>query len=159
MNSVKKREFTARVSQANRSELVVIMYEIILTDIKPAKEAYAKGDKVAYVGELRNAQKFVLELMNALDFEYEISKQLMSLYIYLNKNIIKSIAKYDEEKLETVEMIVNKLLDSFRQVSEMDDSEPVMENTETIYAGLTYSKDSLNETPYAMSGANRGFMA
>ena len=26
-------------------------------------------------------------------------------------------------------------------------------------AGLTYSKDSLNETPYAMSGANRGFMA
>ena len=159
MNSVKKREFTARVSQANTSELVVIMYEIILTDIKTAKEAYAKGDKVAYVGELRNAQKFVLELMNALDFEYEISKQLMSLYIYLNKNIIKSIAKYDEEKLETVEMIVNKLLDSFRQVSEMDDSEPVMENTETIYAGLTYSKDSLNETPYAMSGANRGFMA
>ena len=159
MNSVKKREFTARVSQANRSELVVIMYEIILTDIKTAKEAYAKGDKVAYEGELRNAQKFVLELMNALDFEYEISKQLMSLYIYLNKNIIKSIAKYDEEKLETVEMIVNKLLDSFRQVSEMDDSEPVMENTETIYAGLTYSKDSLNETPYAMSGANRGFMA
>ena len=159
MNSVKKREFTARVSQANRSELVVIMYEIILTDIKTAKEAYAKWDKVAYVGDLRNAQKFVLELMNALDFEYEISKQLMSLYIYLNKNIIKSIAKYDEEKLETVEMIVNKLLDSFRQVSEMDDSEPVMENTETIYAGLTYSKDSLNETPYAMSGANRGFMA
>ena len=64
MNSVKKREFTARVSQANRSELVVIMYEIILTDIKTAKEAYAKGDKVAYVGELRNAQKFVLELMH-----------------------------------------------------------------------------------------------
>lgn len=159
MNSVKKKEFTARVSQANRSELVVIMYEIILTDIKTAKEAYAKGDKVAYVGEIRNAQKFVLELMNALDFEYEISKQLMSLYIYLNKNLIKCLANYDEEKLETVEMIVNKLLDSFRQVSEMDDSEPVMENAETIYAGLTYSKDSLNETPYAMSGSNRGFMA
>ena len=159
MNSVKKREFTARVSQANRSELVVIMYEIILTDIKTAKEAYAKGDKVAYVGELRNAQKFVLELMNALDFEYEISKQLMSLYIYLNKNIIKSIAKYDEERLETVEMIVSKLLDGFRQVSEADDSEPVMENTETLYAGLTYSKDSLNETAYAMNTSNRGFMA
>lgn len=159
MNSVKKKEFTARVTQATKSELVVIMYEIILTDIKTAREAYAKGDKLVYVAEMRNAQKFVLELMNALDFEYEISKQLMSLYIYLNKNIIKSLANYDEERLETIEMIVNKLLDSFRQVSEMDNSEPVMENTETLYAGLTYSRDSLNETAYANGVSNRGFMA
>lgn len=159
MNSVKKKEFTARVTQATKSELVVIMYEIILTDIQTAREAYAKGDKLVYVAEMRNAQKFVLELMNALDFEYEISKQLMSLYIYLNKNIIKSLANYDEERLETIEMIVNKLLDSFRQVSEMDDSEPVMENAETLYAGLTYSKDSLNETAYVSDNMNRGFMA
>ena len=42
MNSVKKREFTARVSQANRSELVVIMYEIILTDIIPPHDKTLK---------------------------------------------------------------------------------------------------------------------
>jgi flagellar protein FliS len=56
-------------------------------------------------------------------------------------------------------MIVEKLLDSFRQVSEMDESEAVMENTETIYAGLTYGRDSLNETLYSENMANRGFMA
>ena len=159
MNSVKKREFTARVAGATKSELVVIMYEIILTDIKTAKEAYENGDKIAYVGELRNAQKFVMELMNALDFEYEISKQLMSLYIYLNKNIIKCISHYDEEKIDTVEMVISKLLESFRQISEMDDSEPVMDNADTLYAGFTYSKDSLNETSYANEMPNRGFMA
>ena len=159
MDSVKKKEFTARVTQANRSELILIMYEIILADIKTAKEAYAKGDKVTYVGELRNAQKFVLELMNALDFEYEISKQLMSLYIYLNKNLIKSMTRYDEELLGTVEMVINKLLDSFRQLSEQDDSEPEMENTETLYAGLTYGKTSLNETAYCDNMSNRGYTA
>lgn len=159
MDSVKKKEFTARVTQANRSELIVIMYEIILADIKTAKESYAKGDKVTYVGELRNAQKFVLELMNALDFEYEISKQLMSLYIYLNKNLIKSMTRYDEELLGTVEMVINKLLDSFKQVSEQDDSEPEMENTETLYAGLTYGKTSLNETTYCDNMSNRGYTA
>ena len=79
MDSVKKKEFTARVTQANKSEIVVIMYEIILSDIKTAREAYDKGDKLVYVAELRNAHKFVLELMNSLDFEYEISKELMSL--------------------------------------------------------------------------------
>ena len=105
MDSVKKKEFTARVTQANKSEIVVIMYEIILSDIKTAREAYDKGDKLVYVAELRNAHKFVLELMNSLDFEYEISKQLMSLYVYLNKNIIKCMTKYDEELLDTVDYI------------------------------------------------------
>ena len=73
MDSVKKKEFTARVTQANRSELIVIMYEIILTDIKTAKEAYAKGDKIAYVGELRNAQKFVYFDMKNVVVKYSKS--------------------------------------------------------------------------------------
>ena len=35
-----------------------------------------------------------------------------------------------------------------QKVSEMDESEPVMDNTETLYAGLTYHKGALNETAY-----------
>ena len=157
MDSFKKKEFTARVTQANKSEIVVIMYEIILADVKTAREAYDKGDKLVYVAELRNAHKFVMELMNALDFEYEISKQLMSLYVYLNKNLIKCMTKFDEELLDTVEMIVDKLLDSFRKVSELDDSEPVMDNAQSIYAGLTYKKGALNETAYCDNMSNRGY--
>ena len=51
----------------------------------------------------------------------------------------EAFAYYDEERLETVEMIVNKLLDGFRQVSEADDSEPVMENTETLFPELKHT--------------------
>jgi flagellar protein FliS len=37
------RDFTVRVTQASPSELTVILYEMILTEIKEAKEAYEEG--------------------------------------------------------------------------------------------------------------------
>ena len=38
------QEFSMRVTQASRSELIVIMYEIILSDLESAKEAFAAED-------------------------------------------------------------------------------------------------------------------
>lgn len=73
--------YTLRVSQANPCELVVIMYDIILDDVKNAKEAKKSGNEQQYQAELVHAGKFVNELMTALDFTQPISFRLMSLYI------------------------------------------------------------------------------
>ena len=35
-----KQEFTLKISQANKSQLVVILYEMMLTYIGEAKQAY-----------------------------------------------------------------------------------------------------------------------
>ena len=45
--------YTLRVSQASPCELVVIMYDIILDDVKNAREAIGLGDSRQYQADLQ----------------------------------------------------------------------------------------------------------
>lgn len=51
---------------------------------------------------------------------------------------------------------MSKLHDAYEKVGEQDTSGPIMENTQTVYAGLTYGKNTLTENLYDQ-GSNRGF--
>jgi flagellar protein FliS len=153
------RDFTVRVTQASPSELTVILYEMILTEIKEAKEAYEAGDLTAFDKELKLAQKYVTELQASLDFHYSVSYDLMSLYLFVNKRIITAIIRREPSTLNTAESIMKKLLVGFEGVSRADKRGPVMRNTQQLYAGLTYGKGHLNETYIDPSNKNRGFIA
>lgn len=153
------RDFTVRVTQASQSELTVILYEMILAEIKDAKEAYEAGDLAAFDKELKRAQKFVTELQSSLDFQYTISYDLMSLYLFVNKRIITAIIRREPSTLDSAESIMKKLLVGFEGVSRADKRGPVMRNTQQLYAGLTYGRGYLNETYIDPSDKNRGFIA
>lgn len=151
--------FTARVTQASRSELIVILYEMILTEIKEAREAYDSEDLTSFDKELRKAQKYVNELIQSLDYKYPISYDLLSLYLYTNKRIITAIIKRNPVPLDSAQSVLQKLLTGFEGVSRDDKSGPMMRNTQQLYAGLTYGKGKLNETYIDPSNRNRGFIA
>ncbi len=153
------QEFSMRVTQASRSELIVIMYEIILSDIRSAKEAFAAGDTAVYDKELAHAGRFVSELMGALDYQVGLSYRLMSLYIFANRELTAARLQKRPELLESVTEIMEKLLAGYRKVSEEDVSGPVMKNTQQVYAGLTYGRGTLNEMYVNGNEARRGFMA
>ncbi len=153
------QEFSMRVTQASRSELIVIMYDIILREMEYAKEAFAEGDLVTYEKELTRAGRFVNELMGALDYSIGISYQLMSLYIFANKEITAAKTQKQPELLAGAEEIFEKLLIGYQKVSEEDTSGPVMKNTQQVYAGLTYGRGTLNEMYVNMDEAKRGYMA
>lgn len=149
--------FTARISQASRTELVVIMYEIILTDINSARTCYDKGDTVMYEHELKHGQRFLNELMATLDYRYELSYQLMSLYIFINKSLISAMLQNKTDTLAGAETVLITLLEGFKNISRKDLSGPVMQNTQQLYAGLTYGKGVLNETYLNPNEQSRGF--
>ena len=151
--------FTARVTQASRSELIVILYEMILAEIGEAKEAHEKGDAGTFDKELKKAQKFVNELITSLDYHYVISYDLLSLYLYVNKRIITAIIKRNPVSLDSAETVLHKLLIGFEGVSKSDNSGPMMRNTQQLYAGLTYGKGKLNETYIDPNDRSRGFIA
>lgn len=151
--------FAARVTQASKSELIVILYEMILEEITEAKEAYTDGNLIVFDKELKFAQKYVNELIVALDFHYKVSYDLFSLYLYVNKQIITAIIKKDPVSLDHVESVMNKLLIGFEGVSKTDQSGPMMRNTQQLYAGLTYGRGKLNETYIDPSNRSRGFIA
>ena len=154
MNQEMIRAYTARISQANRSQLTVILFDIMLDCFSSARKS-APGEARTY---LRKSREFLNELMGSLDYQYPISFELMSLYMYSDKRIVKAMVEGDMDVLTVVEHIFTKLRSSFETISEEDHSQGVMANAETIYAGLTYGKDSLNEA--VMSGkGKRGFEA
>ncbi len=151
--------FATRVTQASKSELIVILYEMILTEIKEAKDAYVTDDLATFDKELKRAQRYITELTAVLDYSYAISYDLLSLYLYVNKRIITAIIKRNPVSLDSAESVLHKLLIGFEDVSKKDTSGPMMRNTQQLYAGLTYGKGKLNETYIDPNNRSRGFIA
>ncbi|WP_455716437.1 flagellar export chaperone FliS [Anaerosporobacter sp.] len=159
MNNEDLRAFTARITQANGSELVVIVYEIIMKDIESAKEAFSAQDYTKFTRDLDHAVKFVNELINTLDFKYPVSYDLMQLYLYCNKQLIQATLKKEIGPLESANKVLSSLLKGFIEVAKQDKREPLMSNTQQVYAGLTYGKGSLNEMYVDPNQRERGFRA
>ena len=138
--------FTAKISQCNRTELVVISYDIMKVYIRDAKKALAAEDEKLFIWNIKKAKSMLEELMNALDFNYpQVTNNLMSLYLFIQSRFNKCIFKKQDVNLDVVVRIVDKLQAGFAEVAKEDTSGPVMENTATIYAGITYGKGTLNE--------------
>ena len=159
LDKEKLNAYAARVSQANRSELVVIIYEAFLDSVEAGSQFLKDGQIPECRQEIERAKGFLTELMGSLDFSYEISHYLRRLYIFAYQELCQGVAMRDEERFSHATDIIRKLLPAFREVATQDDSGPVMVNTEAIYAGLTYGKDSLNESVGVGVNMNRGFQA
>lgn len=159
MNKEEIRAFSNRVTQASRSELIVILYEMTLSELAEARKAYETGDLSAFDHGLKKSQKYVNELIVSLDYNYAVSYDLLSLYLYVNKRIITAIIKHNPITLDSAQSVLDKLLTGFKGVSSTDRSGPVMRNTQQLYAGLTYGKGTLNETYIDPNNRSRGFIA
>ena len=159
MEKEKTQEYCARVTQANKTELIVIMYEIFQTETEYAKDAYERGDIETFVSAMKNAQKFLNELMGSLDYRYKISYELLSIYSFVNRTLLVSIAKRKPVDLEGIQRVMKNLKTAFEGISKEDKSGPLMENAQKIYAGLTYGRGVLNEIAFNVNEANRGYRA
>jgi flagellar protein fliS len=152
--------FTRRITSANKSEIIVIIYDIIEENLALAKKALAEGDRETYRNEIKQAISFVKELLVSLDMKYEVSKNLASLYIYVSRCLNFALVSGKKEEIEAAEKVLRKLGDSFREVAKTDESKPVMENTQRVYAGITYGRGlDLDETLVAPAMESRGFRA
>lgn len=151
--------YTARITQASKTELVVITYEILLSDIKEALTAYEKGDNSQYSKVLKHASIVINELMRSLDYQHEVSYNLMSLYIYVSKCVIEANHQKNTELLENAVIVIQILMEGFEEICSQDMSGPVMQNAQQLYAGLTYGKNTLNEVYIDPQEHNRGFKA
>lgn len=159
MDREKLKFYTARVTQSNKSQLIVIMFEVIIDGMNTSKVQYDAGDIEQCQKDLKLAQRFLNELMGSLDYRYEISYELLQLYSYVNKKLASAIAKRDPNALENAVSVMEKLLIGFEEVSKEDNTSPVMENTQQLYAGLTYGKGTLNEIFVNVNEQRRGFKA
>lgn len=159
MEREKLQMYTARITQANRSDLVVITYDLILDSMVTAKEAAKEKNRIEYEEELKRIQKLLNELMGSLDYQYPIARDLMQLYSFCNRKVIEALFKKNIEALDSVKLVIEKLKIGFEGVAKQDSSPAVMQNTQKLYAGLTYGKHALDEVFVNDNEVSRGFKA
>lgn len=152
-----KQDFQRRLSQCNKGEMVVIMYDIVFAYLDEAKVEHDKGNYEEYKIAIKQGQKSIEMLMHALDFSYDISKELYRLYVTSRNLLAKAIYQNRLDGIYEAEEILKRLYSSFCEAAKTDTSGPIMRNTQKVYAGMTYGKSSLNEN--LTDDYNRGFLA
>ena len=178
MTDEEKKTFARRITEANPSELTVVLYDMLIRDLTEAKNLLAaggraesgqtsalhtgeKGAETAAVDCISHAERIVGELRDTLDFgpaTKEASMQLYSLYDFILRSLSKAVFLLDAAPVADALRIVTSLRETFAKVAEADKRGPVLQNAESTYAGLTYGRVGLSE----VSGnydANRGFLA
>ena len=152
MQDALKKEFTLRITQANRSELIVIIYEMCLAYLKDAIEGTDRAENIT------RARACVDELKESLNFEYELSADLLHFYIKVNKLFMQAAAGGRTEPLVEAESAMGRMRDAFVEISKEDDSKPLLHNAQEVYAGYTYGKNDVNVSIGA-GQTERGFRA
>ncbi len=152
------QDFTRRISQCNRGGMIVVTYDIYFAYSKDAKEEYGKGDHEAFKEAVHKAQKVLSRLIGGLDFSYPIAKNLYALYMYSRNSLSKALYENRLEGIEDADRILQRLYAAFVEAAKQDASEPLMSNTQQVYAGMTYGKSRLNEN-YMENDQERGFFA
>jgi flagellar protein FliS len=156
MNKDVKQEFILRITQANKTGLVVILYDMTITYLEDALVSFDQGDKEDYRQNIQSAKGCLDELLASLHMEYELAGNLKSLYYFYKRELTSAAILEKKEQLQPIIAMLKELKASYEQVAAQDTSAPLMENTQTVYAGLTYGKSSLN-VDLADQGTNRGF--
>lgn len=153
-----KQEYTLKITQANKTQLITILYEMLSIYMNEAAQAHREGNRAGFREGIRKARGCVNELLSSLNFDYSLAVNFMQLYLYINRELARAEVRNGTEPLENAGKVVKELHGAYEKLGEMDTSGPVMSNVQTVYAGLTYGKNSLTEN-LTDQGVDRGFRA
>ena len=111
------KTYSYRISQATRSELVVIVYDIIRDYLK---DAVSTSDNAVFKEKLHMAMRGIDQLITGLDMQYELSGNLYVLYNYMKRTLIGAQVSYDKNVVNSIYDMLGQLRQSFYEVSRQD---------------------------------------
>lgn len=161
MTDEKKQEFVNRITTANRTELIVVLYDIFDAYADEASAGYENGRKGNDDSRqsLEKASLVLEHLKKDLDFSRDkaLCGRLYSIYNYCEELISRAIYTGRYEEVQTARRLISPLREAFAQVAADDKSAPMMENVPEIVAGYTYGKSGVDEAEVG-GNSNRGFL-
>lgn len=156
MNKDKIQEYTLKITNASPTGIIVILYDLAIEYMEDAIKCFDGDDHEGARAQCTNAGRVMGDLIGALDFTYEISFPLFRIYEFISREISMSVIRNDKSALTACIKLMTSLKGSFEELEKQDGSGPAMANTQTVYAGLTYGRGTLNEST-AASPEGRGY--
>lgn len=138
--------YKMRISQAGIAEMTTIMLEMEIQWIRDAVVAYDGNDKEEFVRCTGKAQSVQVELMNVMNMENPVAVDVYSVFAYINKQLIHSKIKRQPLEFERLAALLEQYHTSFENLVKTDQAGPVMQQSEKVYAGLTYGAGGLVES-------------
>lgn len=152
------QDFTRRITHANKTEMIVILYDIILTYTNDAKENLEKEDIVAFRKSISYLRSSFRELIDSVNTSVDLGLNLLQLYIFCQSEITRAVTRSQAGHLDNVINVISGLRESYNEIAPLDKSGPIMDNTEKVYSGLTYNPYGRSENMVETS-SNRGILA
>lgn len=113
----------SRVLSSSPVELVVMLYERLLADLRGAARAIRSGDIEAKAERVQRATDVLFELLTTLDREAggEVVERLAALYGYMITRVGEASRRLDAEAFEEVAGHVEPLLTAWSTVAQQGD--------------------------------------
>ncbi|WP_306009928.1 flagellar export chaperone FliS [Bacillus sp. MMSF_3328] len=108
------------VTTASPGELTLMLYNGCLKFITQAKKAIADENIEAKNTNIQKAQNIIRELMVTLNMDLEVSQNMMSLYDYMNRQLIEANLKSDTAILDEVVGLVTEFRDTWKEVIQVN---------------------------------------
>lgn len=105
------------VLTANPLELVVMLYDGGIKQLKIASIAIEEKEYEQANNAMQKAQRIIMELMNSLDLRFPIAKELMMLYEFMMREISSANAAKDTERVGDIIQLLNELKDAWLQLA------------------------------------------
>jgi flagellar protein FliS len=148
-------DYVARIGSANPVDLVAITCELILTHVGDA--IGNPGDESEFTRHVELSSELLGTLIDSLNMEYELSRTLFPLYLYVNKLLINAKLTGKTEPLDDVVKILTPIYSGWKELAENEiGAEPAMDNSQKIFAGVTYGREGLNE--YIQEDEKKSYM-
>lgn len=105
------------IKTANRGQLLLMLYEAAIQNIKKASSCIDKKDNNSKGIAIGKAHDIINELMNTLDFDIggAIAKDLERLYAYMIEQLVKANIENNKEVLANVQGLLETLLSAWKE--------------------------------------------
>lgn len=104
------------VTTASPGELTLMLYNGCLKFLGKAKAAIVEKNVEEKNHNIQRSQAIIAELMSTLNMEYDISKQMLPLYEYMNRRLVEANIKNDTAIIDEVEGLVIEFRDTWKEV-------------------------------------------
>ncbi|QOR66244.1 flagellar export chaperone FliS [Cytobacillus suaedae] len=111
---------TNAVTTASPGELTLMLYNGCLKFIKLARKGIEEKNIELKNTNLQKAQNIIRELMVTLNMDLEVSKNLMAMYDYINRQLMEVNIKNDLDILTEVEGYVTEFRDTWKQAIQLN---------------------------------------
>lgn len=128
------------VSTASQGRLVVLLYEGAIKQLTTAISLFEENGKIKaaniekYGICIQKAQAIITELQVSLDMEKggEIARNLMSLYLFFNEELVTASITQNKEKAAFVLRMMSELAESWRTIANSTANAPAAKVQSTL---------------------------